>query len=154
MLVKGATAVLGLHLQMHCISNVILCIVRWIYWIYEEVNWLIEAEWPIYARLGRHQAIIWTNAGMLLTGPLETNISQIVFEIQTFSLKKMHLKMSPGKYRPFCLGFSVLNCIFFGATMALWQDTLSTTLPFCGESACDRWIDKGPETRRFECCCS
>ena len=26
---------------------------------------------------GRHQAIIWTNAGILLTGPLGTNFSEI-----------------------------------------------------------------------------
>ena len=37
---------------------------------------------------GRRQAIIWTNAGILLIGPLGTNFSDIVIEIQTFSLKK------------------------------------------------------------------
>ena len=36
---------------------------------------------------GRRQAIIWTNAGILLTGPLGTNFSEIVIEIQTFSLR-------------------------------------------------------------------
>ena len=30
---------------------------------------------------GRHQAIIWTNAGILLIGPLRTNISEILIEI-------------------------------------------------------------------------
>ena len=30
----------------------------------------------------RHQAIIWTNAGMLLIGPLEKNFSEISMEIQ------------------------------------------------------------------------
>ena len=30
---------------------------------------------------GRHQAIIWTNAGILLTGPLGTNFSEILIEI-------------------------------------------------------------------------
>ena len=54
------------------------------------------------------QAIIWTNAVLLSIGPLGTNFSQIVFEIQTFSFKKMHLKMSSGKYQPFCLGLNVL----------------------------------------------
>ena len=29
---------------------------------------------------GRHQAIIWTNARILLTGPLETNFNEIVSE--------------------------------------------------------------------------
>ena len=41
---------------------------------------------------GRHQAIIWTNAGILLIGPLGTNFSELLIEIHTFSLKKMHLK--------------------------------------------------------------
>ena len=50
---------------------------------------------------GRRQAIIWTNAGMLLIGPLGTNFSAISIGIQTFSFKKMHLKMSSAKWRPF-----------------------------------------------------
>ena len=46
---------------------------------------------------GRRQAIIWTNAGILLIGPLETNFSGILSEIHTFSFKKMHFKTSPAK---------------------------------------------------------
>ena len=57
---------------------------------------------------GRRQAIIWTNAGILLIGALGTNISEILSKIYTFSLKKMHLKMSSGKWRPSCLGLNVL----------------------------------------------
>ena len=57
---------------------------------------------------GRRQAIIWTNAGLLSIGTLETNFSEIPIELQTFSFKKMHLKMSSGKWRPFCLGLNVL----------------------------------------------
>ena len=55
------------------------------------------------------QAIIWTNAGILLIGPYETNFSEILIGIQTFSFKKMHLKMSSAKWRPFCLGLNVLS---------------------------------------------
>ena len=58
---------------------------------------------------GRRQAIIWTNAGLLLIGPLETNFTETLINIQTFSFRKMHLKMSPGKWRPFCLGLNVLK---------------------------------------------
>ena len=58
---------------------------------------------------GRRQAIIWTNAGILLIGPLGTNFSEILVEIHTFSLNKMHLKMSSAKWRLFCLGLIVLN---------------------------------------------
>ena len=37
---------------------------------------------------GRRQAIILTNAGILLIWPLGTNFSEILIEINTFSLKK------------------------------------------------------------------
>ena len=58
---------------------------------------------------GRRQAIIWTNAGISSIGHMGTNFSEIVIEIQTFSFKKIHLKMLSGKWRPFCLGLNVLR---------------------------------------------
>ena len=58
---------------------------------------------------GRRQTIIWTNAGILLIGPLGTNVSEILIECHSFSFKKMHIKMSSGKWRPSCLGLNVLN---------------------------------------------
>ena len=83
---------------------------------------LIEAEWPVYASptyaiigsdnglsLDRRQAIIWTNAVLLSIELLETNFSQVVLKIQTFLFRKIHLKMSSTKFRPFCLGLMVLN---------------------------------------------
>ena len=57
---------------------------------------------------GRRQAIIWINAGILLIGPLGTNFSEIYIAIQTFSFKKMHLRMSSAKWHPFCPGLNVL----------------------------------------------
>ena len=57
----------------------------------------------------RRQAIIWTNAGILLIGPLGTNLSEILIEILTFSFMKMRLKVSSAKRRPFCLGLNVLT---------------------------------------------
>ena len=57
----------------------------------------------------RHQAIIWTNTGLLLIGPLGTNFSEILIAILTFSFKKMRLKVSSAKRRPFCLGLNVLK---------------------------------------------
>ena len=60
----------------------------------------------------RHQAIIWTNVGILLIRTLGTNFSEILSEIQTFSFKKMPLKMSSAKWRPFCLGLNVLRRIW------------------------------------------
>ena len=58
---------------------------------------------------GRRQAIIWTNAVILLFGPLGTNFSENLIGIQTFSFKKMPLKMSSVKWHPFCLGLNVLT---------------------------------------------
>ena len=46
--------------------------------------------------LGRRQAIIWTNAGMLFE-PLGTNFSEII------------IKMLSMKWRPFCLGLNELR---------------------------------------------
>ena len=42
----------------------------------------------------QRQAIIWTNAGLLLIGPLGRNFSEILIQILTFSFKKMRLKVS------------------------------------------------------------
>ena len=58
---------------------------------------------------GRRQAIIWTNAGILLIKPLGINFNETSIEIHTFSFKKIHLKLSSGKWRPFCLSLNVLN---------------------------------------------
>ena len=57
---------------------------------------------------GRRQAIIWTNAGILLFRPVGTNFSEILIEIHIFSFKKMHSKCSSATWRPFCLGLNVL----------------------------------------------
>ena len=58
---------------------------------------------------GRRQAILWTSAGILLIAPMGTNFSEILIENFTLSFKKMHLKMSSGKWRPFCLELNVLR---------------------------------------------
>ena len=56
---------------------------------------------------GWRQTIIWTNAGILLIRKFGTNFSEILSEIHTCSFKKMHLKVSAVKWRPFCLGLNV-----------------------------------------------
>ena len=58
---------------------------------------------------GRCQAIIWTNAGILLIRPLGTNFSEILIKITTFSFKKKHSKVLSGKRRPSCLCLNVLT---------------------------------------------
>ena len=87
---------------------------------------------------GRRQAIIWTNAGILLIGPLGTNFSENLIEILAFSFTKMRLKVSSAKWRPFGLGLNVLRCKRYslvGGPVAAeyyhkqWSNTVVTTLP-------------------------
>ena len=58
---------------------------------------------------GRRQAIIWTNAGILSMRTIETNVSEILIQINKFWFKKMYLKVSSGKWRPFCVGLKMLT---------------------------------------------
>ena len=58
---------------------------------------------------GRRQTIIWINAGILLIGSMGTNFNEISIVIHAFSFKKIHFKMSSGKWRPFYLGLNVLT---------------------------------------------
>ena len=53
----------------------------------------------------RRQAIIWTNAKILLIGPSGTNFSEILIRIHTFSFKKMHLKMLSIWSQPQCVNY-------------------------------------------------
>ena len=50
---------------------------------------------------GRCQAIIRTNPGILLIGPSGTNFNECLMKIRPFSFKKMRLKVSSAKWRPF-----------------------------------------------------
>ena len=70
----------------------------------------------------RRQAIIWTNDGILLIGSLGINFSEILIAIITFSFKKMCLKVSSAKRRPFCLDLNVLTV--FGLTFTSSFNTL------------------------------
>ena len=65
---------------------------------------IIGSDYGIF--LLRCQAIIWIKDGILLIGPLGTNFSIILIKIYIFSFKKMHLKISSGKWRPSCLGLN------------------------------------------------
>ena len=72
---------------------------------------------------GRRQAIIWNNAAILSIGLLGTNFSGILIEIVTFSFKKMSLKVSSAKWRPFCLGLYVLKkyeLILSSCDLTMW----------------------------------
>ena len=73
----------------------------------------------------RRRTIMWTSVGLLLIGPLGTNFSEILIKIRTVSFKKMRLKKSPAKWRPFCPGGDeLMSCvmIFFGSIQLIaWQ---------------------------------
>ena len=73
---------------------------------------------------------------MLLIGPLGTNFSEILIEILTFSFKKMRLKVSSGKWRPFCLGLNVLSHGQLNGTTVTCPieqyEVLKANLFFCG----------------------
>ena len=73
------------------------------------------------------QAIIRTNVGMLV-GPLGTNFCEISIKTPAFSFKKMHLKTSSAKWRPFCLGLNVL--------MVPYVSTLVQVMACCLMTAC------------------
>ena len=53
----------------------------------------------------QHQAIIWTNVHWTLRNKLQSKS----IEMYTFSFRKMHLKMSPGKWRSIWFGLNVLT---------------------------------------------
>ena len=95
---------------------------------------------------GRCQAIIWTNEGILFIGPLGTNFNETSIEIHTFSFKKIHLKMSSGKWRPFCLSLNVLSKMFL-----LWYTSHYSDVTWVS------WHFKSPGTCLFhltDCSCS
>ena len=60
---------------------------------------------------GWQHAIIWTYTGMLLIGPLGTNLSEILIEIYTFSSREMHLKILYVKRQP-DVSASTCKCCF------------------------------------------
>ena len=76
----------------------------------------------------RRQAIIWTNAGILLIGNLGTNFSKILIKTDTFSFNKIHLKLSSAKWQPFCLSLNVLTHLPWTKWITFWQTTFSNAL--------------------------
>ena len=70
---------------------------------------------------GRCQAIIWTNAGILLIGPLGTNFNEIIIKIHIISFKKMHLDMAAILSRPQCVKY--LPQLQQGPFYFIWQTT-------------------------------
>ena len=98
MLVKGAT--------VHGIF-VIELVIEWLWlkpicpivnWTFNNKNMCVSKETIIGSdnglSLDRRQALIWTNAGILLIGPLATNFSELLIKIHIFSFKECIWKYS------------------------------------------------------------
>ena len=110
----------------------VLLLTHWGHWVTHICgSKLTIIGWNNGMSPGRHQAIIWTNAGVLLNGSLWTYLSEIVIEIHTFSFKKMHLKMSSGKWRPFCLGLNIKCIVIFLILNTIIFTLLKISIPPC-----------------------
>ena len=90
-------------------TNISLCLYM-IQWEGRVEDQRIGAEWRIYASVNyiiigsdnglspvRRQPITWTSDGLLSIKPRGTHFSEFLFQIQNFSFKKMHMKMSYSK---------------------------------------------------------
>ena len=100
---------------------------------------------------GHRQAIVWTNAGIVLMRPLGTNFSDILIEIITFLIKEMHFKVSSAKRRPFCLGLNVFTLLTSGIENGIFRagsfmmtssngNIFRVTGYLCGEFTGPRWF--------------
>ena len=85
---------------------------------------------------GRRKAIIWTNAEILLIGPLGIIFSEILIGIHIFSFMKMRLKVSSAKWRPFCLALNVLTHVaVFMFDLSMYKSYIFTTI-LCTKHVC------------------
>ena len=104
---------------------------------------------------GLASTINWTNAGILLIRPLETNFSEILIKIHIFSFKKIHLNMASGKWRPFCLGINELTVVLLSVTMVLVLSgqRCETNINECDSNPCihGSCIDR---IGRYDCNCN
>ena len=78
----------GRKVQLQCISNwvnIFLALTHWGRETHICVGKLTFIASDNGLAPGRRQAIIWTTAGILLIGPLETNFNEILIKIQTFN---------------------------------------------------------------------
>ena len=107
---EGLTVIQSNLMHFNYVAQIIMYVL-WIHWGQKHicVSKLTNIGPDNGLLPGRRQAIIWTNAGILLNGPLGTNFSEIIIEIHTFSFKKIHLIMSSAKCQPFCPSLNVLR---------------------------------------------
>ena len=88
---------------IHVLGNRVLKVISPWCRVYAFVNWVSIGSGNGLSSV-RCQAITWTNADLLSVGPLGTNFSEILIEIQAFSSKKRHMKMSSAIFRQIVQG--------------------------------------------------
>ena len=101
---------------------------------------------------GRRQSIIRTNAWILLIGPLGTHFSEMLIGIQTFSFKRIYLKMSFAKRRPFCLGLNVLKSLCIVEGYWGWMDRTHDVMTVICYAPLIWWPGRGDVRNGFKTC--
>ena len=98
---------------------------------------------------GWRQAIIGTNAVIMLIDPVATNNNEMFNEIHTFSFQEMHLKISSAKRRPFCLGLYVSRTAVDGIVVTMHRGMWGQELLIPGLFRCTvRTCPSDNETRQ------
>ena len=105
----------------------------------------------------QRQAIIWTNAQILLIGALGTNFCEILIKINAFSFMKMHLQMLPVKWRQFSQKsrkwnasrlISSRSCLLLNKSNIKCKNTLSSLTQFTCIGL-RLWNTQGHEVSRY-----
>ena len=106
---------------------------------------------------GRRQAIIWNNAGILSIGPLGTNFSEILVEINTFFIQENAFenvvwKMAAILSRPQCVKLS-RNGRLFAKKYHPWDDQgmLGYSICIFTDWACHNITDKTSHNQNIWC---
>ena len=88
--------------------------------IYVSVNWVSIGSENDLSPV-RHQAITWTNAGLLLIGLLGTNFNKIESEFYHLHSRKCIWNCRLPKWRPFCPGWRWVNHLFVKPSFLQFQ---------------------------------
>ena len=110
-------------LKWHLIVTVIL------------VSWGVGLS-PIW-----HQAITLTKADWLTIRPSCIHLDWILFKIQTFSLKKMHLKLLFAKCRPFLFRPEYVNAMCWSNQTLTHETNLRQLFLFFSQMIEERWVE-------------
>ena len=108
----GTTAVLYIWVKLNgriLHMKFILCLTHWGRVMHICVSKLTSIGSDTGLLPGRCQAIVWTNAGILLIEPWGSTFRGILIESETFPFKKTGWQVLSAKWRPCCLSLNVLK---------------------------------------------